>query len=155
MGAYIEALAEFDGKGPSVFLAGGISGCPDWQSQVVRELRPLPLAILNPRRANFPMDDPSAAGRQIEWEHRHLRLASALLFWFPCETLCPITLYELGAWSMTSKPLFIGTHPAYPRQLDIDVQTRLARPEIKVVNSVEGLVEQVRAWCRALPAESA
>jgi hypothetical protein len=149
MGQYVEALTEFSGAGPSLFLAGGITACHDWQADVVRRLSDLPLLVLNPRRARFPMDDPAAATVQIEWEHRHLRWATAVLFWFPCETLCPITLYELGAWSMTAKPLFVGTHPDYGRRRDVEVQTRLARPEVEVVGSLEALAAQVRAWATA------
>lgn len=145
MGKYIEALDEFDGNGPSLFLAGGITECVDWQKQVAEILAPLPITIVNPRRAQFPMGDPAAATRQIEWEHRHLRKASAILFWFPCETLCPITLYELGAWSMTTKPLFIGTHPDYRRRDDVVIQTRLARPDVQVVHSLDDLLKQVHA----------
>jgi hypothetical protein len=37
------------------------------------------------------------------------------MFWFPCETLCPITLYELGAWTVlapqTGTKLFVGACP--------------------------------------------
>src|SRR5882724_7144555 len=104
MGEYIEAPAQYTGAGPSVFLAGGITGCPGWQDHAASRLGDLPLAVLNPRRADFPIDDPSAAEAQIAWEHRHLRRAAAALFWFPSETLCPITLYELGAFSTTGKP---------------------------------------------------
>jgi hypothetical protein len=93
---YIEALAEYGGPGPSLFLAGGISGTFDWQADVVAGLADLPLVLLNPRRRNFPINDPTAAPTQIEWEFHHLRRATAVLFWFPSETLCPIALYELG-----------------------------------------------------------
>src|SRR5947208_1960195 len=136
MGAYIEALTEFKGNGPSLFLAGGITACFNWQERVAAALAELPLTILNPRRANFPIDDPTAAAAQIEWEHRHLRKATATLFWFPAETLCPITLYELGAWSMNRKPMFVGTHPDYQRRQDVVIQTRLARPEVLVVDAL-------------------
>jgi hypothetical protein len=113
---------------------------------MARNLADLPLTILNPRRRNFPMNDPTAAAAQIAWEHRHLRKAGAVLFWFPSETLCPITLYELGAWSMSAKPLFVGTHPDYQRRLDVEIQTRLARPEVRVVSSLNDLAQQVRDW---------
>ena len=145
MRPYIRPPEEFAG-GPSLFLAGGITGCPDWQAEVARLLADLPAALLNPRRDNFPADDPAAAGAQIEWEHHHLRRATALLFWFPCETLCPITLYELGAWSMTAKPLFVATHPDYKRRLDVQIQTRLARPEVTVAPSLAEVAGQARAW---------
>jgi hypothetical protein len=35
---------------PAVFLAGGITGCPDWQAELVRMLADVPVALLNPRR---------------------------------------------------------------------------------------------------------
>jgi nucleoside 2-deoxyribosyltransferase-like protein len=130
----------------SLFLAGGIMGCPDWQAETVRLLDNTPLLLLNPRRADFPMRDPSAAARQIRWEHMHLRLASAVLFWFCAETVQPIVLYELGAWSMTSKPLFIGVHPDYQRRQDVEIQTRLARPDLRIVNSIPDLVGSVKIW---------
>ena len=74
-----------------------------------------------------------------------LQMADAILFWFCSETLQPITLYELGAWSMSNKPLFVGVHPAYLRSLDVIVQTRLTRPEIHVVDSLQALAAQVRS----------
>lgn len=127
----------------SVFLAGGITNCPDWQQEIVELLRDTDLILLNPRRANFPIGDPSAAMEQITWEHDHLRKATAVLFWFPCETLCPIVLYELGAWSMTDKPIFVGVHPKYKRRQDVEIQTRLVRPDVEVVYNLEDLANLV------------
>jgi hypothetical protein len=150
---YVEALAEYDGPGPSLFLAGGISGTFDWQADVVARLADLPLVLLNPRRKNFPIDDPAAAPAQIEWEFRHIRRATAVLFWFPPETLCPVALYELGGRALVrEQPLFVGTHPDYQRRLDVEVQLRLARPEVAIASDLESLAGQVRAWCRGLGA---
>ncbi|MGN6250392.1 MAG: nucleoside 2-deoxyribosyltransferase domain-containing protein, partial [Marmoricola sp.] len=150
---YVEALTEYDGPGPSVFLAGGISGTFDWQADVVARLADLPLVILNPRRRDFPMDDPAAAPAQIEWEFRHLRRATAVLFWFPPETLCPIALYELGGRALArEQPLFVGTHPDYQRRLDVEVQLRLARPGVVVASDLAALARQVREWCDNLRA---
>ncbi|MEW6735020.1 MAG: nucleoside 2-deoxyribosyltransferase domain-containing protein [Acidobacteriota bacterium] len=149
---YIECPTEWNGSSTSLFLGGGITDCPDWQQEVVRQLANKEaitkeaLTILNPRRNNFPIHDPAAANAQIEWEFWHLRVATAILFWFPCETLCPIVLYELGAWSMTQKPLFVGVHPEYQRLQDVIIQTRLARPDVKVVYSLEELAKQVLIW---------
>lgn len=142
---YIEAPDSYDGSGKSIFLAGGITGCIDWQAEMAGKLSQSALTLLNPRRVNFPIDDPSAAQAQIKWEHEHLRKASAILFWFPCETLCPITLYELGAWSMAAKPLFVGMHPEYQRRQDVEIQTGFARPDVKIVYSIEALAGQVLA----------
>ena len=142
----LQEHARDDGDSPAVFLAGGISGCADWQSEMMELLDETALTLLNPRRADFPMDDPTAARTQIAWEYRHLQAADAALFWFPCETLCPITLFELGAWSRSDKPLFVGTHPDYQRRLDVIVQLSLARPEVAVVDTLGALAAQVRAW---------
>jgi hypothetical protein len=147
MRRYVEAPDEYDGPGPSLFLAGGITGTFNWQDDAAARLADLPLTILNPRRKNFPIDDPSAAEGQIAWEFRHIRRATALLFWFPPETLCPIALFELGARTMVpEQALFVGTHPDYQRRADVEIQLRLARPEVRVVSDLGGLAEQVRAW---------
>jgi hypothetical protein len=129
----------------SIFLAGGITGCHDWQQDMVRLLADSDLVVLNPRRPDFPMDNPAAAEAQIRWEFEHLRLADMIAFWFPCETLCPITLYELGAWAMTSKPLFVGVHPDYQRRLDVEMQLALARPDVRVVSSLADLRASIGA----------
>ncbi len=100
-----------DGDGPSLFLAGGITGCPDWQRQLRDKLADTPLTLLNPRRANFPIDDPRAA------------------------------------------PLLVGAHPDYARRDDVVTQTRLARPDVTVMDSLDALAELVRArWNCDLPA---
>ena len=143
---YIEAVGPFEGGSKSLFLAGGITNCPDWQQSMVDLLRRQELVILNPRRKDFPIDDPSAAEEQIRWEHKMLRLADAVCFWFPCETLCPIVLYELGALSMTEKPIFVGMHPDYQRRQDVEIQTQLVRPDVEVVFSAKDFADQITCW---------
>jgi Nucleoside 2-deoxyribosyltransferase like len=138
------AEANPDAHEASLFLAGGISNCPDWQSRLLEALRDTDWVVFNPRRMDFDSSNPDLARVQIEWEHRHLRVASAVAFWFPPQTLCPITLYELGAWSMTKKPLFVGVDPAYARRLDVLEQTRLVRPDVRVVDSLEVLAGQLK-----------
>ncbi len=143
---YIEALQTYAGKEASLFLAGGITGCPNWQQDVAEQLKDSPLVLFNPRRASFPIEDKDAARAQIAWEHIHLRKATAISFWFPCETLNPIVLYELGAWSMTNKPLFVGVHPDYQRGQDVSIQTALARPDVHIVASLEELAQEIISW---------
>lgn len=145
---YLEALEGLkEGvEGKTIFLAGGITGCPDWQQEMRRLLEDSDLILLNPRRANFPIGDPNAALEQIGWEYDHLRMADAILFWFPCETICPVVLYELGAWSMTGKPIFVGVHPGYERRQDVEIQTGLVRPKVQIVYSLGHLAVQVLHW---------
>lgn len=136
--------------GKSIFLAGGITDCPDWQSDMVEKLSQTTLTLINPRRKNFPIHDPNAAEFQIKWERDHLVKADAILFWFPSETLCPIVLYELGAWSMTTKPIFVGIDPKYQRRQDVEIQTSLVRPDtVKIVYSLQDLADQVIRWDRS------
>lgn len=121
---------------PILFLAGGITNCPDWQKEAVALLgKGPPLIVLNPRRAHFPIHNSSAAQQQITWEFEHLAQADMILFWFPCETLCPIVLYELGRWGHSTKPLFVGTHPNYKRRHDVQIQMHLARPDIGPISN--------------------
>lgn len=142
---YVEAPDEYDGAGRGLFLAGGVSGMENWQARVAALLRDTDLVLINPRRRDYPSLDPSAAREQIGWEYRHLRRAWGRLFWFPPETLCPIALFELGAWSRTGEPLFVGTHPSYARRVDVEVQLELARPDVRVAGSIEELAGQVLA----------
>ena len=144
----IEVPTIYKGDKRSVFLAGGITGCPDWQSKLINLLRNEDIVIFNPRRKNFPIHDPTAAEEQIRWEYKYLRRANAVAFWFPKESVCPIALYELGALSMTNKPLFVGVHPDYPRRRDVEIQIKLARPDIKIVYKLSSLANQIREWLR-------
>ena len=142
---YIEAITTYtkEDLGASIFLAGGITNCPDWQQDMVGLLNDTRYTLLNPRRKDFPIGDPNAALEQIAWEHNALRDADEILFWFPDDTICPIVLYELGAWSMTQKAIYVGVHPEYQRRQDVEIQTRLVRPEIKIAYSLEELANQI------------
>jgi hypothetical protein len=126
-----------------LFLAGGISNCPDWQQETLDTLqKDLDIVVANPRRTIY--DDKANAVKQIEWEYEALNKAEVVSFWFPHETLCPITLFELGRFSHDkTKPTLVGVHPQYQRKLDIEVQLRLARPEIEIVYSLQDLNTQI------------
>jgi len=132
----------------SIFVAGGISNCPKWQGEVSVALAETDIVVLNPRRDDFDVTNPAMEQDQIEWEHLHILRASAYLFWFCEETLCPITLFELGkvAGLFANRPLFVGVHPRYKRKRDVRFQMLLMRPEVEVVHRLEALLEQVKSW---------
>jgi len=73
------------------------------------------LLVINPRRNAFDLTDPSVSVDQIKWEHRALQEADLVSFWFPHETLCPITLLELGVQitrrKHNSSTLLVGCSP--------------------------------------------
>lgn len=125
-----------------LFLAGGISNCPDWQQEMIELLETTPGVLLNPRRSGVLI--PEEAVNQITWEVNAFTHVNVVSFWFPSETLCPITLFELGRFANDeSIQLFVGVHPDYQRRLDIEVQLGLLRPDVKIVYSVEDLATQV------------
>lgn len=147
MSTYVEAPKDYVGQEPAVFLAGGITGCPDWQAGVCGELRDLPIVILNPRRVNFPIGDPAAGPAQIDWEYRHLQRADVVMFWFPDsgQVPQPIALYELGAHAAAGKKIAVGCNPRYVRRADVIHQLRLARPDVHVRSDLYSTLLDVRA----------
>lgn len=115
-----------------IFLGGGITGCDDWQSEVIEHIKTIPevkmvddrLVIFNPRRKDFPMDDPDAAYEQIMWEHRYIAFSHLITLYFAPDEIQPICLFELG--KSIHRPidqLLITSDPNYPRLKDIDIQT--------------------------------
>lgn len=140
---YVESPETYNGNLKSIFLAGGITGCRDWQMEMVVFLSHLDIAIFNPRRKNFPIQDPSAAEKQIKWEHEHLTKTNFISFWFCPETLNPIVLYELGYWITSDKTIFIGVDPDYQRRQDVEIQSSLVRPNLEIVYSVLDLTDQI------------
>lgn len=145
---HVQCPAESDLNGLSIFLGGGITSCPLWQPQMVDLLKDTDLILVNPRRENFDITNPNMTVEQIEWEHKYLEKATARLFWFPKETLCPITLFELGKYCKIN-PLFVGCHPEYQRKTDLEVQLKLARPWDSTIHySLEDLANAVKEWVR-------
>ena len=145
---YIEAFSKVHTNNmyensKSLFLAGGISNCPNWQEEAVKFLSSSGLTVVNPRRLNFNVFDSKCSIEQIEWEHKHLDLCESILFWFPKETVCPITLFEYGKYLPSKKKLFVGCDPEYSRILDLDVQTRLERPHLVVHRDLTDVLMEV------------
>lgn len=140
------------GHQPGLFLAGGISNCPDWQGPVAKRIAENTLLdVINPRRENWNiegLDEESIA--QIRWEYAKIHKCDYMLFWFCEETLCPITLYELGMAVSRQEVykgpgdirLMVGVHPNYARKLDVITQVGLARPEIKVYQDLDVMVDK-------------
>jgi hypothetical protein len=152
---YVEAPEPYEpapGDGPSIFLAGGITTCPDWQQTVRRLLADAPVVLLNPRRADFDITRGDTAEQQVAWEYEHLHLADVTMFWFPrCDprrTVQPIALFELGAAIAGWRRFVVGADDRYPRRLDIELQLRNALPRRTVhrnlADTVDAAMEVVR-----------
>lgn len=139
---YQRPLTPLKDRPVAIFLAGGISGCPPWQDHAVKRLRNTDFVVLNPRRPEYK-DDEEEGRKQIQWERFHMEQADLVLFWFPCETACPITLFELGTWLYTLKNLWVGCHPAYSKRFDVEAQYHLARSEGDIADDLDKLLDML------------
>lgn len=124
----------------SVFLAGGIVGCRDWQKDVIKCITfksfGTNLVVYNPRRPSFPISDPNAAEEQIAWEFEALNNADIFSMYFDGgESDQPICMYELGRNIARiremhpgdfEKRIVVTCSPNYKRKKDVEVQVALA-----------------------------
>ena len=128
----------------TVFLAGGITNCWEWQDKIIELLmekgdakKSNELVIFNPRRKNFPINDPNASYEQICWEFEMLEKADIFSMYFCGDTPSdqPICMYELGRnivrmqmkypteWQ---RRIIISVENQYRRKNDVLFQTELA-----------------------------
>lgn len=137
---------------PAIFLAGGITGCPQWQMSLIEKLKDQPATIFNPRRKEFDVSKIEESRKQIEWEFVALWMADIVPFWFPKEALCPIALYELGAHLVRSKmarapavlpKICIGIEPGYQRELDIRFQKDFIAPETPIFVTLDEMAQWI------------
>lgn len=137
---------------PSVFLAGGITNCPDWQKDFIdnftNSFSIREVTIVNPRCEEWDdtRDNIEVSKEQISWEKNYLDVTTGVVFWFPKETLCPITLFELGGALYSRNIIAIGIDPEYQRKLDIEVQVGLVNKNIPIVYSVNDLVDETMEY---------
>ncbi len=112
---------------PSVFLAGGITNCPNWQKELITYLdeADIRITVFNPRRDNFPIDDPLAAQAQIQWEYHRLKVADLTSFWFSRGSMNPIVLFEYGMALGQKREVCLGIDTEYIRRQDVVLQTAL------------------------------
>jgi hypothetical protein len=136
MKSFIKAPEEMNPEDsrPTLFLAGTITGAEDWQKSATEYLattRP-DILVINPRQDNFNVKDPTAADKQVEWEHNKLSFADGILFWFPKEGISAITMFELGHYITSPVFIYVGCHPEFWRAFDVNKQLSLKVPNLKV-----------------------
>lgn len=140
--------------GPQLFLAGGITNVADWQDTAVAALADCPGTLYNPRRVAYDHLNPALATEQIEWEYAALDRADAVLFWFADGgSPQPITLFELGSWARTNKPLFVGVHPDYVRAVDVHTQLGLLRPGLHISPTLDDVLARAAAYLHSRHAD--
>lgn len=133
-----------------LFLAGGITNCPNWQLDIINMLKDQTsyiqdnIIVFNPRRENFPIHDLTAAKDQITWEYKRLKESDIIVFWFSRGSLNPIVLYEYGKYG-TSQPteIVVGIDDEYERKQDVEIQTKLARPTQKICYGLDDFSNEI------------
>jgi len=127
-------------KFTSIFLAGGITNCKEWQKEVIKEminsLECEDVSVYNPRQEHFDVSDKNASHKQILWEFERLDKMDIFSMYFCNDSSDqPICLYELGRNivrmqnrfpSDWEKRIVISVEDGYRRKADVLIQTELA-----------------------------
>lgn len=130
------------------FLGGGITNCAKWQDEVIRAINNSDedtsnLVLYNPRRKNFPIDDPNASKDQVKWEFDWLSAADIFTMYF-CNTEKsdqPICFYELGRYvtkMMYDHPddyisrIIVSCEDGFRRKADVIYQLHNIHPGIEI-----------------------
>lgn len=138
-------------KDISVFLAGGITNCHDWQKNVIDTIKNDysvindSLVLFNPRRDNFPIHDKFAARQQIAWEFDMIEKCNIFSMYFSSgDSDQPICMYELGRNILRMQMRFpsdwedriiISVEDGYRRKQDVLIQTEFATNSKIFVNT--------------------
>ena len=131
---------EFPKTAIKIFLAGGIQKCDEWQQKIINMFKEYEtekeIYLINPRRENFPIDDPNASYEQIKWEFDMLEQCHIFTMLFlDSESDQPICFYELGRNIERMKQRFpqswdrrivVSCDENFKRRQDVEIQTKLA-----------------------------
>lgn len=123
----------------SVFLAGGITNCKEWQKEVIENLKYEEyedVSLFNPRQEHFDVSDKNASYKQILWEFERLEKMDIFSMYYCNDNSDqPICMYELGRNivrmqnrfpSDWEKRIVISVEDGYRRKADVLIQTELA-----------------------------
>lgn len=142
MSQEITAPSEMEPIYKTVFLAGGISNCKDWQKAVMQELKDTDVSIFNPRQEHFDITDKSASYKQIQWEFERLEQMDIFSMYFCNDNSDqPICMYELGRNIVRMQNRFpsdwqnrivVSVEDGYRRKQDVLIQMKLCAPTLCV-----------------------
>lgn len=136
----------------SVFLAGSIEmGLAEpWQAEFEGAFRDEPVVLLNPRRDAWDaswvqsIHEPQFR-QQVEWELEGQERATVIALYFAPLTKAPITLLELGLFSLSGRQI-VCCPEGYWRRGNVEVVC--ARYGIPLVADLSALVAAVRERLR-------
>ena len=129
-------ISRIDDPRNIIFLAGGITGCNNWQHDVIEKLKhsidPDQYCIANPRRDDFLINDIDKAFNQISWEFHALEACDIFSMYFVgSESDQPICMYELGRNVVRMKEkypkswkhrIIVTIEDGYKRANDVNIQ---------------------------------
>lgn len=126
----------------SVFLAGGITNCANWQEKVISELEFEDVTVFNPRQLAFDITDKNASLKQIMWEYDRLEQMDVFSMYFcKSESDQPICMYELGRNILRmqnrfpndwDKRIVVSIESGYKRKRDVIIQLNLCASRLFV-----------------------
>lgn len=135
-----------------IFLAGGVTGNYDWRKVLLNTIDSHlgayvrggdDLIAFDPVRKDFDASNEKLIEELVCWEFEHLAKADVTVFWFIEETLCPMTLYELGYALASGREVVIGIHPKYAKRNDVVIQSTVAGYKGSYSNSLDFLAKNV------------
>jgi hypothetical protein len=116
---------------PALYLLGGITGCPDWQSLVCKKLQSASKGtIFNPRREYFERTEVSLR-EQANWAYLAAWTSNVLAFWFSeGESQQAIATFELGLhlgryMAGIGTKIVVGVHPSYVNRRELEMQIEM------------------------------
>lgn len=116
----------------NLFLAGSIEmgKANMWQKQVVEAFKDYNIHILNPRRDDWDasweqsITNPQFR-QQVNWELDGLDFSDIVIMYFQPDTLSPITLQELGAYSKSlANRLLVICPKGYWKKGNVDIMCK-------------------------------
>jgi hypothetical protein len=138
---------------PKIFFAGSIEmgKAEEWQEKLTDELADLDIVIFNPRRDDFDANQEQSADNpyireQIEWEREMLDNSDIIAFYFAPNTMSPISLFEVGAYSHKHQEgdvkIIVLCPEGYNRKANVDINCEW--DGIPQVNSWEEFVSKIK-----------
>lgn len=124
----------------SFFLCGSIIG-EEWRDQIVESLKNFDVDIYNPKRLSWKE---ALEKDQVIWENSYLGRSNVIVFWFSEESVCPISLFELGVHLFSNKVLYVGFSPKYQKLINLQTQLKLINPNMILYNSLENLISSIQ-----------
>ena len=125
----------------SFFLAGGST---DWRQKLTDSMTSdqfYHAIVVDPFDKNYKPEVNTA------WEFKSMQKVDCVVFWFPKESLYPISLFELGVVCRDSlKGLIVGMDLEYAKREIIIEQLKLFRPDVNVVSSLPEVMGQMEKF---------